>query len=518
LSNTAFSIGSGQYRVRGNILTLKQIEGGNLEKALTGSYNEPGWRFSSDELEISGLSIINKVPSRLGMNKLSLSDATILVSTEEKERTRTNIEFEIESYRRLGRMMTRLSIDTTLLKEVRISYKTFSDTSSHTFLADSIGLTIHNIDVDTSFFSNADKDVVNRMSIDLKGRTRITEDSLYIIRSGLINYDFRNDIIRIDSFEVIPRYKGEEFFRKAVYQTDRMHLFSRMIEAHDFRLEELLEDDHIHFGRIDINGMQLEMMRDKTYDRKPNDFKPMPQEMLRNARQKFTIDSIRVIHSFMRYGEYVEKSSVPGVVYFDDFNLNMYNLTSNLPCADPTTSLKVDLNAMVMGEARIDLDIVFPLLGNSTNFWMEASSERFDLTKLSPLTEVVLGLTITEGIGGINKSFVTGNSEHTRGTLMFTYNKLKLSLYNRKKAEKNKGMFAGITRFLINDLLIHRNNPKFNRDIRIGQVYFERDKEKAILNYVWKSLLSGMLSSIGINTKEQRQERRDMKNISSPSQ
>ena len=96
---------------------------------------------------------------------------------------------------------------------------------------------------------------------------------------------------------------------------------------------------------------------------------------------------------------------------------------------------------------------------------------------------------------------------------MFRYKKLKLSLYNRKKAEQNKGLFGAMSRFLINDIIIHKNNPRFARSPRIGQVYFERDREKAILNYVWKSLLSGMLSSVGINTKEQRQERREMKKI-----
>jgi hypothetical protein len=33
-----------------------------------------------------------------------------------------------------------------------------------------------------------------------------------------------------------------------------------------------------------------------------------------------------------------------------------------------------------------------------------------------------------------------------------------------------------------------------------------------VVNYAWKSLLSGMLSTLGINKKEQRQERKELKN------
>jgi len=95
--------------------------------------------------------------------------------------------------------------------------------------------------------------------------------------------------------------------------------------------------------------------------------------------------------------------------------------------------------------------------------------------------------------------------------MIFEYRKLKLGVYNRNKAQQNKGMFAGVTRFLINDLLIHSNNPKFARKPRIGQVHFDRDKEKAIINYTWKSLLSGILSTMGFNTKEQRQGKKELK-------
>ena len=49
------------------------------------------------------------------------------------------------------------------------------------------------------------------------------------------------------------------------------------------------------------------------------------------------------------------------------------------------------------------------------------------------------------------------------------------------------------------------NNPKFARSPRKGQAYFERDTEKGIINYIFKSALSGMISTLGFNNKEQRQ-------------
>lgn len=511
VSNTIFSIGQGNFKNSRNELVLNNISGGNLGDMLNGEMHKKGWNYSSEELLIHGLRIPNGLPIKLSIDKLTLSDANIVVSSDLDAKKSTEMEFEIESFRRFGKLMTHLTVDTTIFREVRVQYKTFSDTSSHTFLADSIGLTIHDIDIDTNVFENAENDIIRKMSINLKGRTRISKDSLYEIRSGLISYDFSKDIISVDSFRVIPRYEDNEFFQKAVFQTDRMKLFGNRIEVHDFRLEELLEDKRIHFGRVDIDSIYLDMLRDKTFARKENDVKMMPQEMLKTMGQKFIIDSVRVFNSYLSYGEIVKKSTLPGIVYFDRFNLNMYNLSSDFPYSDPASALKVNLNAHVMGQTRFDVSLVFPYLGDDNNFWMKAHSEELDLTVLNPFTEQILGLSIKEGHGYIDSTFITGNSIHSKGMMIFRYKKLKLNLYNRKKAEQNKGLFAGITRFLINDIIIHKNNPKFARDPRIGQVYFERDPEKAIVNYSWKSLLSGMLSSIGINKKEQRQEKRETK-------
>jgi len=511
LRHQSFKINNGVYENTNNTLTLSNISGGSIDILNIETLTRPGWEFESSSLIASGMFARNTFPTRFAMNKLALSDANIVISSEMQTNRNPSLKLDIESFRRFGALMTRLRVDTTVFSEVSVHYKTFNDTSSHIFLADSIGLVINNIDIDTAVFENSDPDIVRKMSVDFKGRTRISKDSLYEIRSGIISYNFIENRVTIDSFQLIPRFEDDEFFRRAVYQTDRVTLFGRRIELRDFHFEELFKEDLIHFGRIDVDSIYLDMTRDKKYLRKPNEFKPMPQEILRRMAQRFTIDTIMVFNSFVRYSEYVIKSDIPGSVFFDRFNLNIYNLSNDQPMPDPTSALKINLNAYVMGQGRLEAELVFPYLNNSTDYWVTASSETLDLTTLNPLTENALGITIKRGEGHVENSFFTGDSIHSKGTMLFEYKKLKLGLYNRKKAQQNKGMFGGLTRFLINDILIHSNNPRFSRKPRIGQIYFERAPEKFIINYAWKSLLSGMLSTIGINTKEQRHDRKEMK-------
>jgi hypothetical protein len=65
---------------------------------------------------------------------------------------------------------------------------------------------------------------------------------------------------------------------------------------------------------------------------------------------------------------------------------------------------------------------------------------------------------------------------------------------------------------VVNDIKLRSNNPKSLGKPRIGEVYFERDKEKSILNYIWKSTMSGLLTTVGITNKQQKEaEKNDRK-------
>jgi len=49
------------------------------------------------------------------------------------------------------------------------------------------------------------------------------------------------------------------------------------------------------------------------------------------------------------------------------------------------------------------------------------------------------------------------------------------------------------------------DNPSSNGKFRPGVIYFKRDKEKSIFNFLWKSTFSGLKSTMGINTDKQKE-------------
>jgi hypothetical protein len=62
--------------------------------------------------------------------------------------------------------------------------------------------------------------------------------------------------------------------------------------------------------------------------------------------------------------------------------------------------------------------------------------------------------------------------------------------------------------FFANAFVVKKNNPGFKFFPRDGAMYYERDPQKIIIDYVTKTALSGVVSSIGA-----RNARKDIKKI-----
>jgi hypothetical protein len=69
----------------------------------------------------------------------------------------------------------------------------------------------------------------------------------------------------------------------------------------------------------------------------------------------------------------------------------------------------------------------------------------------------------------------------------------------------------GVVNWVANDLVVNDNNPAKSGKMKTGVIFFRRDKEKGIINFLWKSTLSGLKSTMGFNSKEQKEMKKTAK-------
>jgi hypothetical protein len=98
------------------------------------------------------------------------------------------------------------------------------------------------------------------------------------------------------------------------------------------------------------------------------------------------------------------------------------------------------------------------------------------------------------------------------GQLIFEYENLKVDV--QKKKDQNKK--ATLISFVANELVKKKNLPE-NRNYSRGTIQFERRKDRAIVNYLWKSIQSGIISVVAPiadpnkkqNKEQKKESRRD---------
>ena len=157
------------------------------------------------------------MPSRLKVDKLEVGNFDIKLTQVKKAKQKGNFKFNLEVLRKFSNIMTRLSIDTTSLSDISLHYNTLGDSTENTIQLDSVAIIVNKIDIDTSMIGQSRPDLIENLTVDLKGKTRISRDSLYEIQTGRLHYDFPNHQISIDSLYVTPRFVDSVFFDKAKY-------------------------------------------------------------------------------------------------------------------------------------------------------------------------------------------------------------------------------------------------------------------------------------------------------------
>jgi len=459
--------------------------------------------------EFGRFKVSNSLPSEISFGSIRLNHPQL----HHQSREGTHIAHKADTtptHIKLPWQLEKFTIDTLILNHLDVYHTEIHPSGEITTHLKDLRVEVNHIGVDTTGLNTNDFSFVESTRIQTGNNSFVSSDSLYVTELKAIGYNFSTNTLTLDSLQIVPRYPDAEFFKKAQFQTDQIHLFGERMVGNNFRFTSFLNTGDIHLGSLDIYGLDARLFRNKNYPTNPADYKKMPQEMMLDVNKPFLIDSIRTHDAEIHYKEVVEKAKDPGYIFFDQFNLSLYNLT-NIPERLATDSiLRANLKARVMGKTNLNLNLFVDITSPTREFWFSGYTESIEFTALNPVTQNLVGVDMQGGEGRVLIPLIKGDSSHTSGRVVFLYKKLKVGLYNREKARSTTGLARGMANILLNDIFIRSNNPTFLRKPKTGVVYSDRVTQKSFVFYVWKSILSGMLSTFGINTRQQRHEKRTM--------
>jgi hypothetical protein len=329
----------------------------------------------------------------------------------------------------------------------------------------------------------------------------VTSDSIYTITGKGIIYSALSHTLEINDFSIEPNFSDSKFMARFKYETDRIEARFRGMYIHDFPALDYVKSGNIISSYVKIGEMDIQVYRDKRKKFR-HKIKPTFQEIIYNYKAPLNIDSIGILHGNVIYTEMVDNAKAHGRISFSDITASIYKVSNDSAYKSTEAFLQLKAQGMFMEKSQIRILLRARLFDKQNTFTTNGHLSDLELKALNPILENSAFLAATAGkIDTMDFNFFADNVKST-GKMKLLYHGLAVTVINKETGDTTKLKQRLIT-FIANRRLIDAN-PLPGKDIRVGTIDHERDPERFLFNYVFKSILSGIRTTLIKNPKEEK--------------
>jgi hypothetical protein len=317
-----------------------------------------------------------------------------------------------------------------------------------------------------------------------------SETGLYDMNLKGFSITKSDSTIVLDGFRMIPKYDKKEFSRKLEFQNDRFDVTIGQVKIAGAGFARFIAGQPLEISSVTVDSLYADIYRDKNVVFNLKRFPLFYNESFLKIPIPLQIDTVAVINSKIQYGELVAEHPVAGTIILDNFNLQSYNLTNQVKEDSINDVMHFSVQAKVMGEGNLKAELVLPLEGNLHDFTCSGSVGAMKLAPLNSMLEPSINMKFKGGSVTRMTFFFTANDNISKGWMEFLYKDVDVVL-----VKKSPGKEYGFVSLLANWAALS-NNPAPGKDVKIVEIGYERDKNKGIINYVWKTIQSGLVHTI----------------------
>lgn len=301
---------------------------------------------------------------------------------------------------------------------------------------------------------------------------------------GSVNWEKYKKQLTIRSFSMQPNAGMEETFAKANKQTDYI-----AVEGKTLFVNGLQFDSSLDIQSVLAVDLSLTAARDK---RKPfaGTHKLMPTQLLQTIKLPFSVNIIMLQDSKITVYEISAATHKTGSIPFEDVDAAIMRVT-NRP--GPADSLQLMLSAHLLNNHIREFYYSEAYNDSLSHFRAGVRAASMPLPPYSNITVPLAAVNVAGGNADTLFANWTGNTHGAIGTMNFHYSGLKVKLLDKHDPSK-KHFWLALENWLANSLVIKNNNREQSR------IFFMRDKQKFIFNYWAKTLMHGMMSSVGVKS------------------
>jgi hypothetical protein len=340
----------------------------------------------------------------------------------------------------------------------------------------------------------------NEVSLEIRNYGGKTKDGFYNFNFDKIRLNNNGDF-SASGIKLTPAYSAQEFNQRKIFQDDYITILHADCNGNGLDIKRMIEKEELTIRKANFAFDKVVIYRNNHYPLPPNFRMNMPQDDLRNLKQKLTADTLLVACNHFAYTELEPHANSETKIFFTNLRSTLTNVSNidNHIIKKPNANLHI--TAKLMGEGDLSLKIDMDLLSPENKYKATAECGPMPMFLLNSITEPSMNLLVKEGNNNHLTTYFEANEDSSWGQLRFSYSGLKISVLSEKEGVKKEDRF---TSFLVNTLALRSDNPRGGRPIEPVQVEVKRDKEQSFINYLWISAFSGIKNTFGIKEKEEQ--------------
>ena len=153
-------------------------------------------------------------------------------------------------------------------------------------------------------------------------------------------------------------------------------------------------------------------------------------------------------------------------------------------------------NVPFTGKFRLDLS-----KSSTGEFTADVFMDTLNNMIVNPVAEPLGLVSIRKGQMQRGSAHLEGNNFTIKGTVALSYTDLHIDPLKINKDDTGKLKKKTFTGFFANTFLIKNSNPEKGNDLRQPKFSVDRAKHSNFFSFIWVSILTGILKTIGIPVK-----------------
>ncbi|UTW63974.1 hypothetical protein KFE98_07490 [bacterium SCSIO 12741] len=446
-------------------------------------------------LEMEGLRLYEaRKNGRLKLDRLHLTNPILDITQFHRNSETVSRELDVDR----GFEQDSLAVDKLLLQELKLEkgFITwhFDDTTRD-------AIRINHLHVDG-----------NDLALDPSGESKLPQFDALKISFG----DFRHDVLKdyfnlhLDSFNLNtrseelllegirldPNYGIFEFGQVAGWEKSRLEMYLNRVKVSGLQTKKLLYDQEFRAELVSADSLWIRNFKDKRLGMIERNM-ALPVPGLQRLPLTVQVDSAELKGGVVTHMQLSKNGVKPGKIILTDLKGTVSNITNDPKLIEKNGTMQAVASTKLMGEGLIEAVIRFDLSDSMGTYTTDATIGAFDATSLNPFTEHTAFIRIKSGQVNESEASFRSNDEYSIGNMRLLYENLHVEFLNRKNPE-HKGMGLAMKSFLANQIVNTKNPHLFIT--KKGDIYYVRDTTRVIFDYLTKSAMSGVVSSVGVRS------------------